>query len=92
MRNVIAAILQNDRAFCVESHRTLNAKSLAEELLNKAVKSEENRYIRPTCKGTNEEAGSCLHGEQEFAAALYNVEEMWPAFHKIRIETFRLMM
>lgn len=40
MRSAIAAVLE-DKDFTIESDRIANAKSLAQELLDKAVESEE---------------------------------------------------
>ncbi len=87
VRSAIAAVLE-DKDFRVESHRILNAKVLAEELLHKAVESEEKmdkfdsfaselmKRLEAACK---EDKRLKLHSTKR--------KKMWSAFHKARIDT-----
>ena len=88
MRSAIAATLE-DKDFVIESQRILNAKSLARELLSKAVKSEKkmdkfDSFAKDLIKGLEaackEDKRLKLHSSQR--------NKMWSAFHKARIVTF----
>ncbi len=84
VRSIIASILE-DKDFSIKSHRILNAKSLARELLEKAVESEEKmdkfdsfaiELIEAACK---ENERLKLHSTKR--------KKMWSDFHKARIYT-----
>ena len=85
-KHYIAAI-QDDKDFSIASPRIANAKSLAEELLKKAVESEENmdkfdtfaikllEVIRNACK---EDKRLKQHSTKR--------KKIWSAFHKTRMD------
>ena len=87
VRSAIAAALE-DKDFAIESARIANAKSLAQELLYKAVKCERsiqkfdtfaNRLMKVLNAACKEDRRLKLHSTKRRKA--------WTTFHKARVNT-----